>query len=114
MPYDPNSDAGKVRLLINDVDDENRVFEDGEIAAFLALADDAVLLAAALAIETIADNEVLASKVIKTQDLSTDGAKASDALRARAAVLRKQHDEGDGYFEVIDYEPLSYVELAEG
>jgi len=117
MPYDPTSNRGKVRLLANDVDDNNPVFTDEEIDAFLALTDGAVLLAAATAIETIADNEALSSKVIKTQDLSTDGAKVADALRARAKTLREQYAaeaEGDGFFEVVEYDPLGHVELAEG
>lgn len=102
--YDPTTDAGKVRLLLNDVDEDTVVFADAEIDAFLALHDGAIFLAAAQAIDTNADNEVLASKVLRTQDLSTDGAKVADALRKRAAALREQHaqiEDGDGFFEII-------------
>lgn len=105
-PYAPNSDAGMVRLLINDVDPADPVFTDPEIAAFLLLEGGAVKLAAAQAIDTIADNEALASKVLKSQDVQTDGAKLADALHKRAADLRQQHFddlEGDGSFEIIEY-----------
>lgn len=117
MPYAPGTDAGNVRLLINDVDDANQVFTDAEITAFLALAGGHVLLAAALAVDTIADNEALCSKVIRTQDLQTDGAKIADSLRARARALREQHHElaeDDGFFEIVEFEPDCGIELAEG
>lgn len=117
MAYVPGTDAGNVRLLINDVaSGDEQVFTDEEIAAFLSLAGDVVLLAAALALDTIAGNEAMCSKVIRTQDLQTDGAKVAQALRDQAASLRRQHEEGDGggFFEILEYEPYSHIELAEG
>jgi hypothetical protein len=103
MAIDFTTDEGKVRLLLNDVDENTPVFSDDEITAFLALEGGNVKLAAAQAIDTNADNEALASKVLKTQDLSTDGAKIADALRKRAAALRAQvadeaEDSDDGFF----------------
>lgn len=104
--YDLTTDPGRVRLLLNDVESSTAVFNDEEIEAFLALEGGSVKLAAAQAIDTNADNEVLASKVLRTQDLQTDGAKLSEALRARAKALRAQHEaetdsEDEGFFEVI-------------
>lgn len=100
--FTPADDAGVVRMLINDVV-APWIFSDEEIAAFLALEGGSVKRAAAQAIDTNADNEALASKVLRTQDLSTDGAKVADALRKRAAALREQADAEDGdYFEIID------------
>lgn len=100
------SDVTTVRLLINDTAtvEADRMFTDAEVQAFLDLEGGAVKLAAAQAIDTIADNEVLVSKVIKDRNLSTDGAKVADALRKRAAALRTQHDAtaDDGFFDVID------------
>jgi hypothetical protein len=87
--------AGRVRLLLNDVTEASFVFSDEEIAAFLALEGDNVKRAAAQAIDTNADNEALASKVLKDHQLSTDGAKVADALRKRAATLRAQADKDD-------------------
>jgi len=106
--YDLSEDVGKVRLLLNDVDETTMVFDDVEIQAFLDLHDDQVFLAAAQAIDTNADNELLASKVLKTQDLQVDGAKVADSLRARATRLREQwaaeQDDG-GFFDIVDSQP---------
>jgi hypothetical protein len=103
--YDPATDAGKVRLLLNDTA-APFVFADEEIDAFLELEGGIVKRAAAQAIDTNADNEALASKVLRSQDLSTDGAKVADALRKRAAVLRAQADvedpETSQYFEIVN------------
>lgn len=108
--YDPSTLAGRVRLLINDIPVEDvAVFDDDEITAFLDLAAQSVLLAAAQALDTIASNEVLVGKVIRTQDLSTDGAKVSAELRARAQALRDQVAAGDddpgNAFLIVDYNP---------
>lgn len=106
MAIDYTTDEGQVRLLINDVDD-TRVFTDGEIAAFLAMEDGHVKRAAAQALDTIADNEALVGKAIRTQDLATDGAKVADSLRKRAAELRRQADNDEdnaddgAFFEFI-------------
>jgi hypothetical protein len=92
--YEPNPESlGTVRLLINDVTTipATQMFRDDEIHTFLALEGGHVKLAAAQALDTIADNEALTSKVIRTQDLSTDGAKVADGLRKRAGALREQH-----------------------
>lgn len=105
MPYDPTSDTGKVRLLLNDVDDARQVFTDVEIQAFLDIEQGSVKRAAAQAIDTNADNELLASKVLKTQDLQTDGSKLAAAMHQRADSLRAQADadeQAEGYFEIVD------------
>lgn len=112
MAIDYTTDDGRVRLLINDTDETDEVFTEAEIAAFLALEGGNVKLAAAQALDTIADDEALTSKVIRTQDLATDGAKVADSLRKRAAALRQQaidDDELGGYFEIIPFD--SYPEL---
>lgn len=105
MAIDFTTPLGRVRLLANDVDIDNEVFSDVEIDAFLLLEGGNEKLAAAQAIDTIADNEALTSKVLKSQDVQTDGAKLADSLRKRAEALRQQHDadvDGVGAFEIID------------
>lgn len=102
--YDPATPAGLVRLLLNDVS-APWIFTNAEIEAFLTLEGQNVKRAAAQAIDANASNEALASKVLKSQDLSTDGAKVADALRKHAASLREQADveaDDDGYFGVVD------------
>lgn len=103
--YDLGTPRGMVRLLVNDVDEATGVFQDDEIDAFLEMEGEAVKLAAAQAIDSNADNEALASKVLRTQDLQVDGAKLADVLHQRAENLRNQHFndlEGDGYFGIVE------------
>jgi len=91
--YDPTADAGIVRLLITDTDvanPDNQIFEDAEIDAFLTLEGSVVKRAAARALDVIATREVLVQKVIRIMDLTTDGAKVADALRALAKALRDE------------------------
>jgi hypothetical protein len=106
MAIDYTTDLGKVRLLIPDTDETNLVLADAQITALLAM-EIYVKRAAAAAIDLIASNEVMVSKVIKTQDLATDGAKVSVELRARATELRRQVDEDDdatsGNIDIIDF-----------
>lgn len=104
VDYDPSSDVGRVRLLLNDVGPDKLVFSDGEVQAFLDIEGGSVKLAAATAIDTNAGNEVLASKVITTRDGSVNGAAVATAMHALAESLRKQAYAGDddqGYFEII-------------
>jgi hypothetical protein len=104
---DPATSIGMVRLLIPDRDVANLLFADVDLAAFLALEGAVVKLAAASALETVASNEAMVSKVIRSQDLATDGAKVSDALMKRATELRRQADQDDpdssGNLDVIDF-----------
>ena len=92
--YDPSTDAGKVRLLIPDNTEASYVFDDEEISVFLAM-EGRVKRAAAMALETIAANEVMVLKVIKLLDVQTDGAKVGDALLKRAALLRQQAEDDE-------------------
>lgn len=115
--YSPGSGdpRDQVRLLINDVA-APWVFADEEIDDFLALEGDAVKLAAAQAIDSQATNEALALKVLKDHQISTDGAKLADAMRKHAANLRAQHEattEGEGYFEVVDFDYGTLPELSQ-
>lgn len=103
--YDLATPVGQVRLLLNDVE-EPFVFTDAEVTAFLALEGESVKRAAAQAIDANASSEVLAAKVLRTQDVTTDGAKVADALRKHAAELRRQADaadelDDDGFFDVV-------------
>lgn len=106
---DPTTTVGLVRLLIPDTDLDNLLFTDAQLEALLALEGAVTKRAVAAALEVVAANEVMVGKVIKTQDLSTDGAKVSDALLKRAAELRRQADEDDpdsaGGLDIIDFVP---------
>lgn len=85
-----STDIEYIRLLIADQDAE--MFGDHQLQMFLDR-ENGPLRAAAQALDTIASNEVLLSKKISSQDLSTDGPAVAAELRARAAALRKQADD---------------------
>lgn len=106
-PPDYTSPVGMVRNLINDTeqrvdpanptDPAEYMFSDGRLAAFIAGAQGTgdpsnprTKFAAADALDAIADNEILISKKIRTEDLQTDGPAVGNALRAHAATLRAQ------------------------
>jgi hypothetical protein len=115
-PIDYTTPTGQVRLLIADVDIDDPLFSDAQIAGFLAIEADVVKRAAARALDVIAVSEALVSKVMRTQDLTTDGAKLATALRAQAKALRDEaaqelDDSDDGFFfEVVS--PRPHPELA--
>ena len=77
----------------------------------LLLENSRVKRTAAMCLEVIASNEAYTQKVISLLDLSTDGAKTSDALLKRAAILRKQDAEDlvlensalDAGFEIAEW-----------
>lgn len=96
ITVDPTTSIGLVRLLATDLDEEAPLFTDEQITAFLTLEGSNTRLAAAQALDTIASNEALVSKKIRTQDLSTDGPAVAKELRDRATELRRQVDTGQG------------------
>jgi hypothetical protein len=105
--YDLATDVGRVRLMVPDrTDDPDPIFQDEEIQAFLAVEGD-VKLAAALALETIASNEVYTLKAIKAGTVALDGPGTAEGILKRAALLRYQiayPDSGDGvYFDVAEW-----------
>lgn len=89
------SPEGQVRLLIADVDHENPILTDLQVAGLLHYTDGNVDRAAARGLRLIATSETLLSKKITTQDLSTDGPAVAAELRAQAAELDAKADEAD-------------------
>lgn len=106
-PPDYGTTIGQVRLLIPDteqLDDPKDptatpeyIFSDAQIQAFIALYSNNVKRAAAAAKLALATSEALISKVIKTYDFSTDGAKLGAELRAQAKQLQDEAREDDMY-----------------
>lgn len=110
ITLDPTTTIGQIRLLITDLDEVSPLFSDKQIQAFLSLEGGRVRRAAAQALDTIATSEALISKVIRTLDLSTDGAKVAAELRARAKGLRQQDDDtdedgGTWGLDIVNYDP---------
>lgn len=95
--------VAQIRLIIADVDTSNQLFTDEQIQTYLALSGGTVRLAAADALEAIAVSEVLISKKIQSQHLTTDGPAVAEALRKLAATQRQlAADEGDESAEIFD------------
>lgn len=112
IELDPSTPTGRVRLLIGDIDPRNPLFTDAQLSGFLGMSPGGtnVFISAALALETIAASEVLISKKITTQDLSTDGPAVAKELRALAERLRKNaaevDDDGNPFaIDIVPYDP---------
>ena len=104
--YPPEMDTplGQVRALIADTSqwdyDESGTARyrvtDSDIKAFIAIAGDGRIYgAAANALRAIAINEALISKVIRTEDLQTDGAKLATELRLQAKAMDDRQKDDD-------------------
>lgn len=112
MAYDPSTAVGQVRLLINDTKGADPVFDDADLQGFLALESNSVKRAAAQAIDVIADDEALTSKMITAQGISANGPAVAAALRARATSLREQalydqaQNDDESFFELIPMSPV--------
>ena len=102
---DLDSDLARVRLRIRDTAADAPIFADEEIDAFVSMEGD-WRRAAALALETIAAQQILLLKVITILDVKTDGAAVAKELRAEAQQLREQsrqaEDEDGGGLDVIE------------
>lgn len=120
-----DSPVGRVRKFIPDLvqledpknpeADPQYYFSDLEIEGFIQEyisgtndpTRSQVKRAAADAIDSLANNEALILKKIKTEDLETDGAAVANSLRAGARQLRQQADEEDAadsaFFDLIPF-----------
>jgi hypothetical protein len=104
-PPDYTTAVGQVRLLIPDVEQLGDlanptataayIFSDPQVQAFLSLYSNNVKRAAAQAKLVLSTSEALINKVIKTDDLATDGAKLAQELRAQAQMLMAEADKDD-------------------
>lgn len=135
-PPDFTSDLGKVRALIPDVEKVDftgegiptYIFSDAHLDSLLSMYENRPSLTgmikrtAADALTAIAVSEALISKVIRTEDLQTDGAKVANALLGAARRLKDDADKDDeeaeerlGYaFAIVDYQPTPYDPLPYG
>lgn len=100
MAYE--TEVTTVRVLTAD-QGATPLMSDDSLVALLTLHDGNVHRAAADALRAVAASEILVSKKIRTQDLSTDGPAVSAELRALAAVFDSKADaaEAEAYFEFI-------------
>lgn len=96
MAIDYSTPLGQVRLLTADIDEASFLVSDSAIQGYLNM-NRGPFRAAASVLDAMATSEVLLAKVIKTQDVATDGAKVAAELRAQAAALRARADEEDAH-----------------
>lgn len=104
-PPDYTTAIGQVRLLIPDTEQlanpvdpsaaASYLFSDPQIQALLSLYSNNIKRSAGQAKLILATSEALINKVIKTNDLSTDGAKLAAELRAQATMLMAEADKDD-------------------
>jgi len=101
-----------IRTLIPDTEavfDGTTLFTDTEIGHYYTAGRGSILRAAAFAMLAIANSEAMISKVIRTQDLQTNGAQVADAFRRNAALLFDRADKEDDltngfYLDIVDYQ----------
>jgi hypothetical protein len=121
FPPDFRSPVGMIRALIPDVEqvdyDGNGVpsymFSDPHLMAYYTMAvgdnPSRFYRAGASALRALAVSEGLIQKVIRTEDLQTDGAKLATALLAGAKALEERAIDADDEAEimmVVDFQPL--------
>lgn len=97
-PPDYTSEIGVVRILIPDTaqdDLDEYLFSDAQIEALLSLHSSNVLRTAAQAKDILATDNVLLLKVLRTDDLSVNGAQVAAELRLQAKQLRDQANDED-------------------
>lgn len=131
FPPDYSSPVGLVRALIPDTEQVDwetdgsvsYLFTDSHLAGLLSLNGATpndyqswnIKRAAADAVDALATSEALISKVIKTEDLQTDGAKLANALVQRAVQLRRSaEDEEESAdlttaFTIVDFIPARQI-----
>ena len=111
-PPDYTSAVGQVRVLTTDtvlltdphkpLAEPEYLHSDAQLLAFLVLNGNKVKAAAADVIDTLATNEALISKKIRTEDLQTDGPAVANSLRLQATGLRAAQRREDEEAEMLD------------
>jgi len=113
-PVNYFTSVGQTRLLIPDTAVDtvfDFIFSDEQITALLALFNGNVKRAAAQAKDIIATDQLLLVRVVRTDDLSVDGAKVAAELREQAKSLRAQADKDDEG-ELLDYFAIVFPDRA--
>ena len=104
-PLDPNTDVGKLRVIIGDTNStpysppqagiqNYAMFSDVEMEVLIA-SNDSLLRAASSAYFSLAAQAALNAKSVKDYDLSVDLTKRSSELRAIAEGFKDQADAED-------------------
>lgn len=120
-PVDFGSVIGQIRALVPDVEQvdysdsgiSEYMFSDAHLRGLYTIAmgngSARIYRAAASALRALAVSEGLIQKVIRTEDLQTDGAKLASALLAGAKQLDERADAAEEDAEtmmIVDFQPL--------
>jgi len=104
-------DVLDIRTLIPDTDaiygnaEDEYLFTDEQLERFYRLGGNSALRGAGLAMIAVGNSEAMISKVIVTQDLETDGAKAQKEWREAGRLLINRADAGEEFhgFELVNF-----------
>ena len=116
MPTESGQNVALNRLNIADEhsDPDKRLLTDDQLETLLEHYQGSTNRASARALRIIATSEVLVSKAIRTQDLSSDGAKVADALRRLAEDFDREAEaeemDEDGALWLVPNGPRRRVE----
>ncbi len=121
VPVDFSTVIGQIRALVPDVEQvdfedsgsPSYLFSDAHLRGLHLIAPGdgtaKIYRAASSALRALAVSEALIQKVIRTEDLQTDGAKLATALLAGARQLEEQADKAEeeaDIMTVVDFQPL--------
>lgn len=105
--YDPTNDIGRVRRTIPDKVDGDYFWTDEEIQSFLDDEGGSWRRASALALETMASDDLLVLKAVRVQNLETNVDRTAKILLERAKQLRVMADSADvtdnAGFEIAEF-----------
>lgn len=97
---DLTTDIGKFRAIFPDMVEASPLFQDEQIAVFLAIEGD-IRRARARALEVAAADIVLTLRVTETLGLKVDGASAARELRLEAQAERDRAKEADDIADAL-------------
>lgn len=93
--YNPTDNIGRVRRTLPDRVEADAIWTDEEIESFLLDEDGDWRRATALALETMASDQLLVLRVIRVQNIETSTDRLMMAMLKRASALREQAKEAD-------------------
>jgi hypothetical protein len=121
--YDLSKPIGQVRFITSDRDPQNAILQDEEYQAALDMNGGVVKLAAADALDVIANDAALVDRKIAVLGIDADGPAVAKELRVHAQRLRDQvaaaqkleaeaaaeaEDDGEGYIGIVDNARAGY------
>lgn len=109
-----NEDIEIIRTLIPDTDaiygtaENEYLWTDEQLQHFYTAGSESILRAAGLAMVAVGNSEAMILKIIRTQDLQTNGAELQNQWRQSGKLLLDRADAADNvanaeFFQIIDF-----------